>query len=136
MIKLRTLALFSALSLAAGCASTGGTTAPTDADKAAAAANCAGDWEIEFETPMGSQSVPMKLTQNGEQITGTSTDPAGSEVAVSGTCKGDAIFIAEKVQAPIGEIQLDWNGTITGNTMAGTVKFGDFAEGKFTGSKP
>jgi hypothetical protein len=136
MIKLRILALFSALSLVAGCASTGGATAPKDAGKAAPAAKCAGDWKVEFETPMGSQSVPMKLAQNGEQITGTSTDPAGSEIAVSGTCKGDAIAIVEKVQAPIGEIQLDWNGTVSGNTMAGTVKFGDFGEGKFTGSKP
>jgi hypothetical protein len=122
--------VFACLSLGlavAGCASTGG---------AKGAHVCAGDWKFELDTPMGHQSLPAKLTQNGKEVTGTAASPLGAEGPVSGTCKANVLTLAQKLQSPMGEIQLDWTGTITGNTIAGNVKFGDMGNGAFTGSKP
>jgi hypothetical protein len=122
--------VFACLSLGlavAGCASTGG---------GAKGAHCAGDWKFELDTPMGHQSLPAKLTQNGQKVTGTAASPLGAEGPVSGTCKANVLTLAQKLQSPMGEIQLDWTGTVTGNTISGNVKFGDIGNGAFTGSKP
>jgi hypothetical protein len=130
--------VFACLSLGlavAGCASMGGDAKGAHA-KAAPPSVCAGDWKFELDTPMGHQSLPAKLTQNGEEVTGTAVSPLGAEGPVSGTCKANVLTLAQKLQSPMGEIQLDWTGTVTGNTISGNVKFGDMGNGAFTGSKP
>ncbi len=77
----------------------------------------------------------MKLAQKGEQLTGKAVD-ANGEVDVNGTCKGDALALVQKVNSPMGELNLDFSGTVAGDSISGgTVKFGDFGSGPFTGKK-
>ena len=127
-----------------GCATTSSSPAqsagtPPAATSAAAqpskSAAVTGKWSFSVETPMGTQSVPMQLTQTGSAVSGTTTDPFGNEVPVSGAVEGNALTLAVKVQTPGGEIQIDYKGVLTGNAVAGTATFGSFGEGKFTGAK-
>lgn len=142
MNKLVMLAVLGSLSAVAGCASTGGSpsappSAPSSAAPAASAggAACAGNWTLNFETPMGAQAVPVTLTQNGEQLTGKASDPMAGDTDVNGTCKGNAIVLLEKVNAPMGELLVEFSGTVSGDSMSGTVKLGDFGSSPFTGKK-
>ncbi len=96
---------------------------------------CAGVWTLEFETPMGPSSVRMTLTQNGEQLTGKAADPMGGEVDVTGTCKDGAVEMSETVNSPMGELKIEFIGKVTGKSMSGSVVFGDFGGGDFTGKK-
>lgn len=124
MNRLRIIAALGALSVVLGSASA----------SAAETGQCAGTWKIEFETPMGPQTTEMKLTQKGEELTGKAKDPMG-ETDVTGSCKGDVLSISQKIQAPFGELKLEFVGKVSGKTVAGDVVMGDFGSTKFTGKK-
>lgn len=145
MNKLTMSAVLGTLSLLAGYASAGAGTdggaaaAPATSNasaKNASAGACAGTWKIEFQTPMGPQTVTMKLTQNGTQVTGTASDPmSGADNPISGTCEGGAMELGQKLESPMGPIELKFSGKTSGNTVSGNVAFGPMGESPFTGTK-
>jgi len=51
------------------------------------------------------------------------------------TVKGKDIQFSFKVDAQGQELQVEYSGTVDGDTMKGKVKLGDFGEGTFTGKK-
>jgi hypothetical protein len=57
------------------------------------------------------------------------------EVPLTGTLKGNAIAFGLNVNVQGQDLQIDYSGTVTGDTMSGTVVFGSFGDGKWTGKK-
>jgi hypothetical protein len=137
---LRIAACAALVMLAAGCSTTpSGTSAsapPATPAKAAApaAAGVTGAWALSIETPMGTRPSDAQFTQNGEQLTGKMISERG-EVPFTGTVKGNAIAFSFNVDAQGQQLKLDYTGTVTGDTIAGTVKFGDFGDGKWTAKR-
>jgi hypothetical protein len=78
----------------------------------------------------------MKLTatQNGETLTGAIASPRG-DMPITGTVKGNAVAFMMKVSAQGMDMQIDYAGTVEGDAMKGTAKFGEFGDGTFTGKK-
>ena len=101
---------------------------------AADAAKVAGEWNLTVESPNGTGTPTVNFKQEGEDLTGTYKGRAG-ETAVKGTIKGNEIKFTATISAQGQEIQLDYSGTVDGDTMKGKVKFGEFGEGNFTGKK-
>jgi hypothetical protein len=124
-----------AASLLAACASTPKQgAAPVAAKPAVAATNISGTWALSVETPMGARDMKLSATQTGEAVTGTIASPRG-DMPITGTVKGNAVAFMMKVNAQGMDMQIDYVGTVEGDSMKGTAKFGDFGDGTFTGKK-
>jgi hypothetical protein len=96
--------------------------------------NVTGNWKLTLETPNGSGGPSVVFKQEGENLTGTYKGRFG-EAPLKGTVKGKDIKFTIKVSAQGQEIQVDYEGTVDGDTMKGKVKFGEMGEGTFTGKK-
>jgi hypothetical protein len=94
----------------------------------------AGDWEITLNTPQGSNTVNLSLTQDGDKVTGDLNSPMGS-VPVTGTSTGGALAITAHIDIQGTALDLGLNGKLEGEALNGTVKFGDFGEFPFTGKR-
>ena len=93
-----------------------------------------GNWKLTIETPNGTGSPSLVLKQDGEKLTGTYKGRFG-EAPLEGTIKDKDIKFTVKVSAQGQEFQIEYAGTVEGDTMKGKVKFGDFGEGTFSGKK-
>jgi hypothetical protein len=94
----------------------------------------AGTWTMAVETAMGSGSPTFTLEQDGEAITGTYRGLFGEE-PVKGRVEGDQVTLSIEVTAQGQDMTIDYVGTVDGDTMAGTVVFGDLGEGTFEGTR-
>ena len=101
---------------------------------AADTAKVAGEWNLTIESPNGPGTPSVILKQDGETLTGTYKGRFG-EAPVKGTVKGNDIKFSATISPQGQDIQLEYSGTVDGDEMKGTVKFGDLGEGKFTGKK-
>jgi D-glucosaminate-6-phosphate ammonia-lyase len=128
----RVLLIAAVASIAAACSTAPSKPAPAPA--APQAAGVTGTWELNVESPMGSRASDAVFTQNGETLSGKMISPRG-EVPLTGTLKGNAIAFGLNVNVQGQDLQIDYSGTVTGDTMSGTVVFGSFGDGKWTGKK-
>lgn len=137
MNALRTLTIAATAMLLAACAST-----PSESTSSAASAPAAksmatditGTWALSIESPMGTRDSTMTAKQSGETFTGTIGGAQGTR-EISGTVKGNVIDFAMDVEVQGNALHIEYTGTVEGDAMKGTVKFGDFGEGAWTGKK-
>ena len=122
-------------SVAAACSTTPTQqTAPPAPPAAAKVMDVSGTWELNVESPMGSRASDAIFTQTGETLGGKIVSPRG-EVPLTGTVSGDSVKFGINVNVQGQNLQIDYTGTVTGDTMSGTVVFGSFGDGKWTGKK-
>ena len=101
---------------------------------AADTAKVAGDWNLTVEGPNGTGTPTANFKQDGENLTGTYKGRFG-ESPLNGSIKGNAIKFTVAITTPNGDIQLEYAGTVDGDGMKGTVKFGEMGQGSFTGKR-
>jgi L-seryl-tRNA(Ser) seleniumtransferase len=95
-----------------------------------------GDWEMTMESPRGGEMTrAVHFEQDGEKITVTMESRRGDEVTAEGTIKGNAIEWTVSRETPRGSMTLTYKGTVEGDTMSGTVEFGDFGSGDWTAKR-
>lgn len=134
---LRLLCVAVVASIAAACSTTPSQPSPSSAPPpppAAKVTDVTGTWELNVESPMGSRASDAVFTQSGETLGGKMVSARG-EVPLTGTIKGDAVTFGINVNVQGQNLQIDYTGTVTGDTMSGTVVFGSFGDGKWTGKK-
>ena len=103
------------------------------APAASAAGDVSGVWNAEVETSAGSGAPTWTLKQEGEKITGNYDGTLG-KFPMTGTLKGDAIELSFKVTGQV-EGTVIYKGTVSGNTMKGTVDLAGMATGTFKATK-
>jgi len=96
-----------------------------------------GSWDLSVRLPEGEVAMRLDLTQQGDQVSGSFSGDRGSGSIGEGTVDGNRIRFSLAAQAsPSGEMS-EWRfeGTITGNTMEGSVtsSLGTF---DFSGRRP
>ncbi len=102
---------------------------------AAAQSSITGRWTMDVQSQLGSGTPVFELEQEGETVTGTYQGQLG-ESPVAGTVKESRIELNIKVEAMGQKLTIQYMGTLEEEgSMKGTVKFGDFGEGTFTGKK-
>lgn len=135
---LRLLCVAVVASIAAACSTMSSkpssSSAPPPPPAAAKVTDVSGTWELNVESPMGSRASDAIFTQAGETLGGKMVSPRG-EVPLNGTIKGEAITFGLNVNVQGQNLQIDYTGTVTGDTMSGTVVFGSFGDGKWTGKR-
>ncbi|HEY4366325.1 MAG TPA: hypothetical protein VGN07_03765 [Steroidobacteraceae bacterium] len=122
----RIFAVGSLLALAA-CAATPPGAVPVEA-------NVSGAWTMTVESPIGTRDSNAEFSQAGERLSGRVVSRRG-EVPINGTVKGDDVAFGMNVNMRGQSLQIDYTGKVAGDAMSGTVKFGDFGDGKWTAKK-
>jgi hypothetical protein len=135
MSILRLVIVVAVASIAAACSTTPTQqTAPPAPPAAAKVTDVSGTWELNVESPMGSRASDAIFTQTGETLGGKMVSPRG-ETPLTGTISGETVKFGINVNVQGQNLQIDYTGTVTGDTMSGTVVFGSFGDGKFTGKR-
>ena len=135
MSILRVVFVAAVATIAAACSTTPSPkTAPPPPPAAAKITDVSGTWVLNVESPMGSRASDAIFTQTGETLGGKMVSPR-DEVPLSGMVSGDTVKFGINVNVQGQNLQIDYSGTVTGDTMSGTVVFGSFGDGKWTGKK-
>jgi hypothetical protein len=101
---------------------------------AAAQNNLTGDWDMTIQSPQGTNTVKVTLTQDGETVSGRITSQIG-ELPVTGALTGDDLKIAFTLPIQGQSIDIVMTGKVEGPTLAGKVQFGGFGEGDWTATR-
>lgn len=85
----------------------------------------AGKWNIEISSPMGAQKATLDLAVDGDSLTGTQSAPQGEAPVEAGKAIGDKATWKASVKSPM-PMTLEFDVTVEGDAMTGTVKAGAF----------
>jgi hypothetical protein len=100
-------------------------TAPTVRAQAAPA-NVAGSWQVSMQGQSAAVSQTLSIEQKGGAISGTIRAQHGNPAEVRGTVTGKNIAFTVKRETPDGEVTQQFAGTVSANSIAGTVTQGQF----------
>lgn len=87
-----------------------------------------------MQSPMGAREVKAEFVSNGSELGGSFSGAAGS-TPLSGAIEGDKVNWSVTVPSPMGEMVLKFDGALSGDALSGTVAFGAFGSGPFTGAR-
>jgi hypothetical protein len=100
---------------------------------ALAADSVAGTWTLEVKTSQGTGTPTLVLKQDGENVSGTYKGRLG-EAPVTGTFKGNTLKLSFKISSMMGDLDVEYDGTVKGDSIEGTAKIGP-ETGSFTGKR-
>jgi hypothetical protein len=92
-------------------------------------ASVGGDWQVSMEGQSAAVKQTLALAQKGGAISGTLKAPQGNTVPIRGTVMGTSIAFSVKRQTPDGDVTQEFAGTVTGDSITGTVTQGQFHVG-------
>jgi hypothetical protein len=93
-----------------------------------------GKWNVTVQSPMGAQKSEFSFNKSGGTLNGSQSSPQGPVPITNGTVDGDAVSWAVAITSPM-PMTLTFSGKVSGDTLAGTVKAGNFGAFNFTGSR-
>ncbi len=94
-----------------------------------------GIYDIVIETPMGNQSAKLTLKTDGGTLSGLVESQMGALEFSGGTVSGEDVTWEMKINSPMGEMDLEYKGKVTGDDIAGEVKAGNFGSSPFKGKR-
>jgi hypothetical protein len=98
--------------------------------------NVTGSWVFDVQTGAGGGQPTITFKQDGEKLTGHYSSQTLGEADLTGTVKGNAIQFTFNASAQGQQIDVNYAGTVDGDTMKGTVNMaGGQLTGTFTGKK-
>lgn len=96
-------------------------------------ANVAGTWNLAVEMPNGTGTPSVIFKQDGGNLTGTYKGRRGDS-DLKGTISGNDIQWTVTLKTPNGELDIEYSGTVDGDTMKGKVS-SPMGEATFTGKR-
>src|SRR5258708_31111381 len=92
-----------------------------------------GTWKLTVNTPMGAQESTLVLASSGADLTGTESAGSGEGRPIDGgTVNGTSVSWKSSISRPM-PMTLEFNGTVNGDSMTGSVKLGMFGSQPFSG---
>ncbi len=84
-----------------------------------------GTWTLSSAGRGGNmQNSTLTLKQDGQKLTGTLASGRGGEAPLTGTISGNNITFSVTRTTQRGEFKMDYTGTVSGDSMKGTVSMG------------
>jgi len=83
-----------------------------------------GNWDLSINGPNGNFTQSLTIQQDGAKIKGTMKGRRGDS-PLEGTVDGAKIHFTITRDTPRGSRTIEYTGTVSGDTMKGTVQFGD-----------
>jgi hypothetical protein len=91
-----------------------------------------GEWVFTVQSPNGTGTRQATLVQQGDSITGSiSSDRAVGDLI--GAVEGDVVTLRALLMMASGPFEVVYKAEFTDTTMEGTVDFGSYGGGTFTG---
>lgn len=87
-------------------------------------------WEIEITAPTGNFRATLRITDAGGEMSGKN----GKGPMLDLVQQGDTLRWATLIEKPM-PMKMKFDGTVDGDALSGTVKFGIFAKGTFAGTR-
>ncbi len=84
-----------------------------------------GVWELSSEGRQGPMTNDITIVQDGDKITVTMPGRQGNEMTGEGTVDGNKIQWSITRETPRGEFTMSYQGTVDGDSMAGTMSVMD-----------
>ncbi len=94
-----------------------------------------GTYNIEVNTQMGKRSGKLTLKTDGNSLSGSYAGDQGEQAFDGGTVTGDEFAWTMQVSSPMGEMKLDFKGTVSGDDISGQVQLGSFGSANFSGTR-
>ena len=85
-----------------------------------------GAWQLSMQGHGTAVLQTLALQQTGSTINGTLQAPQGNAVPVQGTVTGQNISFSVKRHTPDGDVTQQFAGTVSGDSIKGTVTQGQF----------
>jgi hypothetical protein len=101
---------------------------------AAAQISLTGDWDMTIESPQGTNTVKVTLTQDGEKVSGLFKSEMG-ELPFTGTLVGVDLKFTFTIPIQGQALDIVVTGKVDGATLAGKMQFGGFGEGDWTAKR-
>jgi hypothetical protein len=93
-----------------------------------------GKWEITINSPMGAQKAKLELAANGGDLTGTQHAQGSSQPVANGKVDGNNVSWSANITSPM-PMTLEFNGSVDGDAIKGSVKAGAFGSFPFSGAR-
>ena len=97
------------------------------------AATMTGTWAIEATHSAGTSTPTATITQTGEKLSGKYAGSYG-ESALTGSIKGTEFTFTVEIGAE-QKVKVVYNGTLSGDTIKGSLTMGEMGEGTFVGKR-
>ena len=89
----------------------------------------AGQWRVDFVTPLGQNWIILTINQSGAKLTGHAVDEFG-EYELNGRVAGDEVTVVWSVAEDGKMLEITMKGKLESPTLiTGTAKLGDVGEG-------
>jgi hypothetical protein len=90
-----------------------------------------GNWKITINTPMGAQEVNASITTSGDTFTGKTSGRMGDQ-DITGKVDGDKLIWSSAITSPM-PMTLEFEATVSGDSLSGNVKLGAFGNAALSG---
>jgi hypothetical protein len=93
-----------------------------------------GNWNLVVATPMGERRATLSVKTDGGTLKGSQTADGNSADIFDGTVDGNAVAWKVSIVDPM-PMTLEFNGTIDGDKLSGSVALGAFGSASFSGAR-
>jgi hypothetical protein len=93
-----------------------------------------GNWNLVVSTPMGERQATLSAKTDGGVLKGSQMAEGNSAQIFDGTVNGNAIAWKVSITDPM-PMTLEFNGTIDGDKLSGSVTLGAFGSSSFSGTR-
>jgi len=94
-----------------------------------------GTYNIQINTPMGNQTGKLTLKSDGNSLSGSMSSDMGEQAFSGGTVTGDEFAWSMQVSSPMGDMKLDFKGSVNADEISGQVQLGSFGSADFKGTR-
>jgi hypothetical protein len=93
-----------------------------------------GDWDVTIQSPQGTNTVLVTITQEGDKVKGLFKSPLG-ELPFAGTLTGNELKFNFTFPVDGQPMVITMTGKVEGEAIAGKADFGGFAEGDWSAKR-
>jgi hypothetical protein len=101
----------------------------------AGAVNVAGKWELTWETPRGTSTMTLNLTQEGTKVAGTATMRMGDVPIKDAKLDGNTLSFTLELGRGERTFEMQCKATVDGDAMKGTMSNPRGGDRPFTGKR-
>ena len=93
-----------------------------------------GNWNLVVETPMGERRATLSLKADGGTLTGSQMADGNTAEIFDGILNGNQLSWKVSISDPM-PVTLEFNGTVDGDEVTGSVTLGNFGSSSFSGTR-
>ena len=93
-----------------------------------------GNWNLVVETPMGERRATLSLKADGGMLTGSQMADGSTAEIFDGTVNGNQLSWKVSISDPM-PLTLEFNGSVDGDEVTGSVTLGNFGSSSFSGTR-